>query len=385
VSAGTIVVAGALAQKAGQGGHAWFLLQYLLGLRRLGWEVLFLDRVAPDGCVDAVGRACPPAESVGVRYVADVMRRFDLADAWAVLADGQSIGQPRAEVLARVGRSALLLNVMGFLTDEEVLARAGRRVFLDVDPGFGQMWRELGLHDPFVGHDAFVTIGENVGQPDCPIPTGGLAWITTRQPVVLERWPVQGGAGRAFTSVASWRGAYGPVEYRGATYGLRVHELRRFAELPRRSGQQFELALDIHPADARDRALLEANGWLLVDPRAVAADPCSYQRYIQASRAELTIAKNMYVRARSGWFSDRSICYLASGRPVVAQDTGFATRYRTRAGLLPFADLDEAVAAVEEVARDYGRHARAARAVAEELFDSDAVLGRLLGRLGVAP
>ncbi|HEY3107733.1 MAG TPA: hypothetical protein VGL23_03220 [Chloroflexota bacterium] len=377
MSAGTIVVAGALAQKAGQGGHAWVLLQYLLGLRRLGWEVVFLDRLDASTSAEAAPR---------LGYVAEVMQRFDLGGAYAVICEGgeRFVGLSRAEVLERTRRSALLLNVMGFLTDPEILGLAPRRVFLDIDPGFGQMWRELGLHDPFRGHDAFVTIGENLGQPGCAIPTCGLDWITTRQPIVLERWPRQSGEPGRFTSVASWRGAYGPVEYGGRTYGLRVHEFRRLAELPRLSGQAFELALDIHPADTRDRALLETSGWTLVDPRAVAGDPWAYQAYVQRSRGEFMVAKNMYVQARSGWFSDRSICYLASGRPVVAQDTGFARSYRTREGLVPFSDLDEAAAAVEAVAREYQRHARAARAVAEELFDSDRVLGRLLGRLGVA-
>jgi hypothetical protein len=380
----TIVVAGSLAQKPRQGGHTWVFLQYLLGFRRLGWDVLFVDRLTSEQCVDASCRRCPPAASANVRHVADVMARFGLAGSYAVLLDdGSTIGLPRRAVLEHARRSALLLNVMGFLADEEILGAAPRRVFLDIDPGFPQMWAALGLADPFRGHDAFVTIGENIGAADCEIPTCGLDWITTPQPVVLDQWPAHGG-GERFTSVASWRGAYGPVEYRGKTYGLRVHEFRRFVTLPRLTGEPFELALDIHPSEVRDLALLDEHGWSLRDPVAVAGDPWAYRSYIQGSRAELVVAKNMYVRARSGWLSDRSLCYLASGKPVVAQDTGFSRLYPTGEGLLAFSTLDEAVGGVRQVTREYDRHAEAARRLAEEHFDSDVVLGRLLARLGVA-
>jgi hypothetical protein len=382
----TIVIAGSLAQKPRQGGHAWVFLQYLLGFRRLGWDVLFVDELDPARCTDEAGIACPPEPSRNVRYVRDVMQRFGLGDAFALGGGrgGKSLGLGRAEVFERVGRSAFLVNVMGFLKDEEILARAPRRVFLDIDPGFGQMWKALNLADVFRSHDDFVTIGENIGRPDCPVPTCGLPWITTPQPVVLEHWPCRPALPQApWTSVASWRGAYGPVEYRGRTYGLRVHEFRKFADLPRRSGRPFQLALDIDPAETKDLALLATGGWSLVDPRRVAGDPWSYRDYVQGSRAEFMVAKNMYVQANSGWFSDRSLCYLASGRPVLAQDTGLRRLYPTGEGLLTFATLEEALDGVEAVERDYARHARAARALAEEYFDSDKVLSRLLGKLGV--
>jgi hypothetical protein len=232
-------------------------------------------------------------------------------------------------------------------------------------------------------HDAYVTIGENIGRPGCSIPSCGLHWITTPQPIVLERWPFHSEAAEWLTSIASWRGAYGPVEYQGKTYGLRVHEFRKFASLPRRSGCACQLALDIHAHDARDRDLLLACGWSLVEPAQVAGNPWTYQDYIRQSRAEFLVAKNMYVRSNSGWFSDRSICYLASGKPVVAQDTGLKHLYPTGKGLLTFSTLDEAVALVEEVNTHYPQHCRAAREIAEEYFDSDKVLGRLLTKLGL--
>jgi hypothetical protein len=287
-------------------------------------------------------------------------------------------------VLDEAGRAAIVLNVNGFFADEEVLSRAAMRVFLDIDPGFMHMWRALGLHDAFTGHDAYVTIGESVGSPECTIPTGGIDWLTTPQPVVLEHWPRAEGAGRGFTSVGSWRGPFGPVEYEGEIYGLRVHEFRRFAELPRLVAAPFEIALDIDEADERDVELLRAGGWALRDPREVASDPWTYRDYVQSSSAELMVAKNMYVRSRSGWFSDRSICYLASGRPVLAQDTGFTRHHPAGEGLLAFSTLEEAVEGAGRIAGDYEAHARAARALAEERFESGRVLRKLLEGLGVA-
>jgi len=184
-----------------------------------------------------------------------------------------------------------------------------------------------------------------------------------------------------FTSVASWRGPFGPLTYGGVTYGLRVHEFRKFAAIPRSSPARFEIALEIDPDEVRDRELLGEHGWVLVDPREAAGDPWRYRAFIQRSGAELLIAKQLYVAMRSGWFSDRSVCYLASGRPVLAQDTGFSGRYPVGMGLVTFATLDEARAGVEAIVNDYRRHALAARQIAREFFDSDTVLARLIERV----
>ena len=347
----------------------WVFLQYLLGFKRLGWDVVFLDRLAPEMCVDDDGEPCSVERSRNVRYLTEVMRRFGLDDAFSLsIGDARAcVGLSQQDVEARARDAALLLNVMGVLTDPEILGLPARRVFLDIDPGFGQMWRELGLADQFAGHDAFVTIGENIGRPTCGVPTCGLEWITTPQPVVLDRWPVHAGGGEQFTSVAIWRGLYGPVEYGGRTYGLRVHEFRKFFELPARTWQPFYIALDIDESEACDLAALAEHGWSLAEPRAVAGAPWSYQAFIQGSGAELSVAKNLYVDTACGWFSDRTICYLASGKPAIVQDTGLGDRYPTGEGLLTFTTLDEAVAAVDAVARDPARHACAARAIARAL------------------
>jgi hypothetical protein len=383
----TIVVAGSLAQRPFAGGHAWQFLQYLLGFRRIGWDVLFLDRLEPEMCRDEAGDPCGVEDSVNLSYFTRVLDGFGLGEHYSLGFDRgrQTFGLSRAQAIERVRSSALLINIMGFLDDDEVLAAAPRRAFLDTDPGFGQMWQDLGLATLFQGHDDYITIAENIGKPECAIPNLGLQWITTCQPVLLEEWrrPDDADIGHWITGIGAWRGAYDPVELNGTRYGLRVHEFRKFAPLPQRTQQPFQLALEMDDADAVDSTLLESNGWCRIDPRVVTRDPWRYRRYIHESRAEIMIAKEMYVLTRSGWFSERSMCYLAAGRPVLAQDTGITELYPTDAGLLTFTTLDEAVEAVRALDADYDLHARAARAIAEEYFDSDRVLSRLLSRLGV--
>jgi hypothetical protein len=383
----SIFISGALAQSARKGGLTWCFLQFILGFKRLGWDVLFLDRLSPEICVDENGTPAPLEWSVNLRSFLRVMQEFGLADSHSLSYNRgeRVIGQPRAKVLERVRGSDLLLNVMGYLDDEEILGRVRRRVFVDIDPGFGQMWCDLGLHDPFRGHDAFVTLGRNIGHPDCTIPACGLPWITMPQPVVLEQWPAQTPRPEgAFTSIGAWRGPNGPIEYGGQMYGLRVHEFRKFIDLPKQCpGAKFEQALEIHPGDAKDIERLRAAKWSLVDPKQVAGSPEEYRAYIGRSKAEFMVPKQMYVQTNSGLLSDRSVYYLASGRPVLARDTGVKRHYPTGEGLLTFTNLDEAAAGVEEINRKYAKHCRAAREIAEEYFDSDKVMTKLLADLGV--
>lgn len=381
---GTILIAGSLAQRPGIGGHVWVFLQWLLGFRRLGFDVIFLDWLDQPMCTDDAGKPCRVEDSKQLRQFVRVMEEHGLGGAFSLNFDQgkKTFGLPRKIVIERAKSAAFLLNVMGFLGDFEILAAVPQRVFLDIDPGFGQMWQELGLAAVFGGHHRYVTIGENIGRADCDVPTCGLDWITTPHPVVLDRWPVAGEKPRhGFTSIASWRGPFGPVEYHGKTYGLRVHEFRKFAQLPKLSHAEFDLALDIHPVEEKDIALLRDNGWTLLDPAAAAGDPSGYREFVRGSKAEVMIAKHLYVETRGGWFSDRSICYLASGRPVLAQDTGFSRNYPTGRGLIAFSTLEEAVAGVKEINANYETHRRAARDIAAEFFDSDKVLRRLLDAL----
>jgi hypothetical protein len=380
----SILISGSLAQRPGHGGHAWVFLQYLLGFKRLGWDVLFLDWLDTAMCLDEGGSSCALEQSWNYQYFMRVMDEFEIDFSLDYNHGQRTIGLSRADVITRAKSAVFLLNFMGFLSDAEVLDAVSKRVFLDIDPGFGQMWQEQGLATIFSGHDEYVTIGENVGQADCGVPTCGLKWIATPQPVVLERWPAgTNNLDGPFTSIISWRGPFGPIEYKGHTYGLRVHEFRKFVSLPRIRGHAFELALDIHPTEWRDLEMLDENGWQLKDPRKVAGDPWSYQQYITESKAEFMVAKGLYVDTHGGWFSDRSICYLASGKPVLAQDTGFTKFHPTGEGLLAFSTLDEACTGVDEILGNYEHHSRAARAIAEDCFDSDKVLARLIDKLNV--
>lgn len=374
-----VVIGASIAQRIGKGGHAWALLQWVLGLQRLGHDVVLLDRLDASMCTDDRGVTRDLVDHV--RWLTDVVDQVGLGERFSLVVEGQHVGLPQDEVAARL-RDGVLLDINGFAGDD-LLGHAARHVYLDIDPGFGQLWHELGLYEPFAGYDDVVTVGTNVGGPGSTVPTLGLDWLTTLPPVVLERWPYLPPTGRAFTSVASWRGPFAPVEVDGRVLGLRVHEMRRLVDLPSRSGQRFELALDIDPADAVDRDRLVAGGWELSEPADVAGDLDTYRRWIARSGAELCVAKQLYVATSGGWFSDRSACYLATGRPVVAQSTGFEVALPTGKGLLAFSSPDEAEAAVAEVAADWEGHARAARSIAEEHLDSDLVLGRLTRRLGL--
>ena len=384
----TIALSGSIAQRPGRAGHTWVFLSYLLGFRSLGYEVLFIDRLTLD-MVDRADRDGRGPDwvrsSPQARWMVEMMRDAGLGGSYALLLeDGvETIGLSRRETLERLARSSVLINFNGFLTDEELLQAAPMRVYLDIDPGFAQMWEATGLATPFDGHDAFVTVGANVGEDWCAVPSNDRRWVATVQPILLDRWPAVSG-GEGFTSIGSWRGPFAPVSHQAHTYGLRVHEFRRFASLPERLiDTSFEIALDVDPEDGGDVELLKENSWSLADPGEVAGDLLSYRNYIQGSMAEIAIAKSMYVETKGGWFSDRSACYLASGKPVLAQDTGFGTLLPTGEGLLGFSDLDQAVFGAEQIFADLDRHAAAARSIAEEFFDAGKVLTVLLDRLGV--
>jgi hypothetical protein len=385
----TILVSGAIANKLGNGGATWTRLSWILGLRRLGFDVHFVEQIEPRSCVDAAGALVPFEESQNLAYFRRVTEQFGLGGAATLLlGDGErSWGRSRAELLDLADAAELLVNITGHLTLEPIMWRLRRKAYIDLDPGFTQLWHASG--DPgarLQGHDFYFTVGENIGRPDCPIPVGDIAWRRTRQPVLLEDWPaLPPSAPDRFTTVASWRGPYGPVQLGGVTYGLKVHQFRKVIELPERVEQTLEIALDIHPADQGDSELLRSHGWRIVDPRDVAADPGSFRRYVQGSGAEFSVAQGIYVETASGWFSDRTVRYLASGKPALVQDTGFSRNYPVGEGLLTFASLDDAVAGARQIGRDYERHCRAARALAEEHFDSDKVLTELADAVGVAP
>jgi hypothetical protein len=375
-----VLVSGALANKLHNGGAAWTRLSWALGLKALGLEVAFVEQIRADCCVDASGRPCTFEESANREYFREVTEQFGLSDLATLTCDsGPNHGLTPSELDDLMRSASALVNITGHWTH----ARMGvipRRIYIDLDPGYTQFWHAAGNPGPRLeGHNFYYTVGENIGRPGCSIPTGGISWRPIRQPVVLELWPACAtGDVRPFSTIASWRGPYGPAQYAGTTYGLKAHEFRKFVELPRRVDQRFEIALDIDPADERDRVALRDHGWHVVDPGLVASGPVGFREYVQTSGAEFSVAQGIYVETQSGWFSDRTVRYLASGRPALVQDTGFSRNYPLGEGLVAFRTLDEAVTGALQIARDYENHCRAARAIAESYFDSDRVLGQLV-------
>lgn len=379
----TVLVAGALANKPGNGGEAWVRLSWLLGLRRLGVQTWFLEQIDPSTCRDAAGAPVPPERSENLAWFREVTERFGLAERSALLrTDGEILAGPARDALRDIAASAdLLVNISGNLRDGSLLELPRRRAYLDLDPGYTQLWHRAGaLGQALLAHEELLTVGLAIGAPGATMPLDGLSWRPVPPPIVLAEWealtppppPLR------FTTVASWRGGYGRVEHDGHLYGQKAHQFRRFAEVPRRSGERFEAALDIDPADAGDAELLRAGGWELADPRAVAGGPDAFRRYVQGSSAEFSPAQGIYVETRCGWLGDRTARYLACARPAVVQDTGLPSEIPLGEGLLSFADPEQALLAVRAIAEDYERHARAARRIAEERLDSDRVLGALL-------
>jgi hypothetical protein len=361
----TAIVAGAVANKAGHGGSAWVRMSWAEGLARLGFDVLFVERLAPaapDGAYAAFDTAMSEAGLAGS----------------AALLDGKSVhGMTREELLDRAVGAELLVNISGHLRDPGLVRAARVKVFVDLDPGYTQVWAHEGHDVGLAGHDHFFTVGANIGTRRCPLPDGGVRWRPVHQPVVLDRWPVSDAGFSRFTTVGSWRGAFGPIAYDGRSYGVKAHEFRRIADVPRRAGLPCEVALDIHPADAADAELLRDGGWRLADPARV-AEPQAFARYVAASGGELSAAQGVYVGTRSGWCSDRTVRYLASGRPAVVQETGLSDTLPLGDGLLTFRTADEAVARIRDVAADHAHHRRAARALAEEWFSHERALAPVL-------
>jgi hypothetical protein len=381
-----VVVSGALANKLSNGGAAWTRLSWALGLKALGFEVAFVEQIRHDRCEDASGRQSRFEESANLAYFRQVTEHFGLSDLATLSCDNGAADGLNSSDLDDLLRSAVaLVNITGHLTHPRIWS-IPLRIYIDLDPGYTQFWHATGQPGPRLeGHNFYYTVGENIGRPCCSIPTSAIPWRPIRQPVVLEQWPVcERGDPFQFSTVASWRGPYGPARYSGTTFGLKAHEFRKFIELPRHAHQKFEMALDIHPADERDLVALSENGWHVISPTNVASGPVAFRKYVQDSSAEFSVAQGIYVETESGWFSDRTVRYLASGKPALVQDTGFSRNFPVGEGLVAFRTMDEAVAGAERIAHSYKEHSRAARAIAEDYFDSNRVLGRLAEEIGLA-
>jgi len=387
VSAGKIVVLG-MASRHPVAGMVWLTMQYLIGLERLGYDAYYVEA---HGATPKMFMGVDDDGSAGAAdFIDAMMRRFGLADRWALHAlhsDGRYYGLSEPQVKSLYQSATLLLNLHGGTTPLPEHVATGRLVYVGTDP----VAREIEVHqqvqetiDLLDQHNVLFTWGENYGKPDCGVPVSPrFRFLPTRQPVVVDLWAsMDVPASGTFTTVAGWQQLWRDVVHDGELYRWSKNfEFMRFLDLPSRTSQTLELALA--GCDDPDRRLLEQHGWRVRDAAEISDDLDTYRGYIAGSRGEFTVAKDQNVRLRSGWFSDRSAAYLAAGRPVVTQDTGFGNVLPTGRGLFGFSTMEDAVAAVDAINADYAQHSRAAAALARAYFDSDLVLTRLLADCGV--
>jgi hypothetical protein len=370
-------------------GVLWQTLHYLIGFRRLGLDPYYVEAHAqtPSMFYEHEHDA-GSAKAAG--FLDRLLRRFDLGDRWAFEAlheDGACHGLSASELRQLYDSAELVINLHGGTLPRPEHYAQDRLIYLETDPVALQI--ELDNHvqetiDFLAPHSAFLTFAENYGRPGCALPVAArFPFRPTRQPIVLDLWEQGVAAPRpVFTTIGNWRQEDRDVQYRGETYlWSKHHEFLKVLDLPARTGRRFELALSSF--NEEDRALLERNGWHVRPALEFATDLDAYRDYIASSRGEFTVAKDQNIRLRSGWFSDRSASYLAAGRPVVTQETGFSQILPTGRGLFAFSTLDEAAEAIEAIESDHGAHRHAAREIASEFFDSDKVLSRLLGDVGL--
>lgn len=401
-----IVVTGLIAQHPFLGGISWHYLQYVLGLSRLGHEVYYFEDSGQwpynfDGGAsgdDWISYDC----SENVTYLNSLMRRFGLENRWAYrfpIRD-QWYGLSTNKRRQIVTTADILLNVSGSLEFPDKYRHRGKLIYVDTDPVFTQVKLargELDFGKRVDAHDVHFSYGEYTSNS---VPTTGHHWQPTRQPIVLSEWQPSNPPRNVYTTIMSWT-SYKPLAYAGKVYGQKDVEFYRFLDLPRKvKPVELELSLsNIEHTNWRTQTdnvplevfelmkgqsewgshdLLTCAGWNVVDAKTTCGDVDSYRNYIQCSKAEWSVAKSAYVQGLCGWFSERSACYLASGRPVVVQDTGFSKVLPVGNGLFAFSTIEQAAAAIETIEANYSREAEAARAIAEEYLVSDRVLTQLV-------
>lgn len=384
----TIVVVGTLASDP-YAGMAWMHMQITAGLRRLGHDVYYFETTS-SWPYDPERRQLVCDSDYALEYLDRVTRRFGLEERWAYrrsYSDKRWFGLSRAKAEALLAGADVVLNVAGATRFEEEGLKVGRLVFFGTDPVYHEISYRKG--NPEVvrlvdEHDDAVTYGENIGRPGCRIPPLPRLRATTRQPVLMDLWADDSPRGESYTTVGNWKQRQRTLRFEGRLYYWSKHrEFLKILDLPKRIDVPVELAMGLARVNDQDRGLLESNGWRLADAHAFTTDPWPYRDYILSSRGELTVAKDQNVRLRSGWFSERSACYLAAGRPVITQDTGFGDHLPTGEGLFAFRTIEEVVEAFAAIEADYPRHCAAARAIAEEYFRAETVLAKLLDDLGV--
>ena len=382
-----IVVTGLLGQYA-FGGVTWDYLQYLLGFRSLGHDVWYLEDSGAwpyDSVKQSVSADC----TTNVNYLAAMMAEFGFGDRWIYRngADGKFHGAGETAARDLIKNADLLVNVSsaGWLKDYDFGVK--HQMFIDGDPMFCQ----VNLLDPknadyaarVRAHDSHFTFGLNVGKPGCLAPDTGIRWKRTVQPVALDQWPVQDDVVLdRFTTVMNWA-SYAPIEWQGKLYGQKDLEFEKFKLLPKLTPQHLEMAMGQGVGSKRPTEELRALGWTILEAGEVLPDHRSYHEFLRTSKAEWSVAKHGYVAARTGWFSCRTACYLALGRPAVVQETGWSDTIPAGDGLLAFSTIEEAVDAIADINDHYAEHQAAARALAEQFFDAKKVCNDLLVQAGI--
>jgi hypothetical protein len=364
------------------GGMAWHHLHYVVGLAQLGYDVYFIEHADNyPSCYDPVNDVMGTDPTYGLAFAKNAFDDLGLADRWCYY-DNQSnqwVG-PCASQIGEISKTAdVVLNMSGINPLQPWFSEIPVRALIDTDPVFTQAnhlanpeARALALE-----HNVFLSFAENILSPTCTVPKDGFNWIPTRQPIALDWWPVTPAPKDGkFTTVMLWN-SYGAVEVAGQRYGLKSDSFDPYYSLPEKTGEAFELAVG---GGKCPRAKLTELGWQLCDPRVPTHDPWSYRQYIQNSKGEFGVAKHGYAISHSGWFSERTAAYLASGRPVVVQDTGFTEWLPTGSGVFAFNTLEQAIAGVREVNERYEQHCKGAREIAEQYFDARKVLPELIER-----
>lgn len=368
-------------------GVTYQFLHYLIGLRKLGYDPWYVEDSGRWVYDPAINDMSPDATR-NIATVKPVLEAHGFGDRWAFRGrypDGQCYGMTEAQLLRLYREADAFLNVTGAQEIYDEHRACPRRIYVESDP-FVMQAREAngdaGTIALLEAHDTHFTFGENIGAPDCGIPKSRFNWMPTRQPVEMDLWTMgPPPAGAPYTTITTWHNEGKNVQYGGETYyWTKDREFEKFLDVPLRRDVGFELAVGVDEATA---ARLKAKRWRRADSVAVSRNIDAYRAYIEGSRGEFTVARDQYVRPNTGWFSDRTACYLAAGRPVITQETGFSKFLPTGRGLFGFRTMDDVLAAVDAIESDYAAHAEGAREVARDCFAAEKVVGSLMARAGL--
>ena len=362
----------------GRGGHIIYVLQWLEGLRRLGHEVLYCDNY--DSSV-------VPNPTIAAKYFAGIISKSSNPKLCSLVdPSGNAIYGLNSKKVEEFGKNAQALISLGCTFSAEPkpwLANIHPRILIEQDPGFSHIWASKGNpYDTFGVHDIYFSVGPKLGRPECTVPTFGIEWWPVWNPVILDWWhPAKLISRNRFTTVAGWW-TQQYQEFDGKIYGPKAEEMKKFIDLPMKINETMEIAMETSELDP-EIDMFKANGWQIESPKIVCADAEAYRTYVNGSAGEFSCVKGIYAGTKTGWFSDRSACYLSSGRPVIIQDTGIKDLLPTGKGLFAVSTNEEAAEAIKAVRSDYRLHSNVAREIAEQYFDSDKVLRYLLEKAGL--